>query len=249
MEEQNKNTMKTFLQIHLVVLIVNTLVLVAIFSGGDLLSIGNGGYDEYKPSVDSGADSGAGSGADSGADSGARVIEVLSVKDGEPVSGNKNSEILLVEYSDFECPFCSSFHPTAKRAVDELGIAWVYRHFPLSFHQTAEEGSIIAECVKDNLGNDEFLSFVDGVFENGTGNLDLYKSLGKREGLSDLQINTCLASDEYKSRVQNSLKEGSGIGVRGTPGAFIINRSTNKVAEVPGAVGFDTLRGIIDSVK
>ena len=237
MEEQNKNTMKTFLQIHLVVLIVNTLVLVAIFSGGDLLSIGNGGYDEYKPSVDSGADSGN------------RVLDVLSVKDGEAVSGNKNSEILLVEYSDFECPFCSRFHPTAKRAVNELGIAWAYRHFPLPSHQTAEEGAIIAECVKDNLGDDEFLSYVDGVFENGTGNLGLYKSLGKREGLSDLQINTCLASDEYKSRVQDSVAEGSGIGVRGTPGSFIINRSTNKIAEVPGAVDFDTLRGIIDSVK
>lgn len=80
------------------------------------------------------------------------------------IYGNKDAQVTIVEYSDFECPYCKQFQPTLKRIVDESngGVNWVYRHYPL--HQHSFEKLVAAECVSKIKGNDAFWKYSDLLF-------------------------------------------------------------------------------------
>jgi len=94
--------------------------------------------------------------------------EVTPVEEGEHILGNPaNAQVTIIEYSDFECPFCARFHPTLKRIVSESNgnVAWVYRQFPLTqIHQNALERAIASECVAKIKGNDAFWKYADLLF-------------------------------------------------------------------------------------
>jgi protein-disulfide isomerase len=81
------------------------------------------------------------------------------------IRGNKDAKIAVIEYSDFECPFCHRVHPTYKQIMDKYGdnVMWVYRHFPLSFHQDAEPLAIGSECASELGGSDAFWAFADQI--------------------------------------------------------------------------------------
>src|SRR3989344_5863622 len=81
--------------------------------------------------------------------------------------GSPDAPIVLIEYSDFQCPFCSRIDPTLKRIVAESNgqIAWVYRHLPLeSLHPEARPAALASECIAEQLGNDGFWKFADRIF-------------------------------------------------------------------------------------
>lgn len=87
----------------------------------------------------------------------------------EHIVGSPTAPIVLVEYSDFQCPYCKMIHPDLKRIVSESGgqISWVYRNFPLyQIHPQAENAANAAECIAAQLGNDAFWKFGDAIFES-----------------------------------------------------------------------------------
>ncbi|MFH1959629.1 MAG: thioredoxin domain-containing protein [Patescibacteria group bacterium] len=88
------------------------------------------------------------------------------ISEDDHLQGNKEAKIVLVEYSDFECPYCSGFHNTMNQVIKEYGdqIAWVYRHYPLGFHPNAQLAAQAAECVAEVGGNEAFWRFADQAF-------------------------------------------------------------------------------------
>ncbi len=125
--------------------------------------------------------------------------------DGEDhIRGNPNAPVKLVEFSDFECPFCKRFHPIMKRLMEEYGkegkVAWVYRHFPIdSLHSKARKEAQAAECANELGGNEAFWTFTDKLFavtpSNNRLDLGLLPRVAEEIGLDRAAFEACLEGD------------------------------------------------------
>lgn len=169
--------------------------------------------------------------------------------DRDHIRGNENADIFVVEYSDYECPFCARHHPTlATLLEDNDDIAVVYRHFPLSFHPAAEPLAQASECVWEQGGNDAFWEFTDLVFEQGA-------SVGKiveyadASGVNGQQVQDCVDSGKYADYVANDMAGGSAAGVTGTPGNVVINIETGESRLVSGAQPAASFQAAIDALR
>lgn len=111
------------------------------------------------------------------------------------IRGNPKAKVVLIEYSDLECPFCKRFHPTMQQVMNTYGdkVAWVYRHYPLSFHANAQKEAEATECAAELGGGKAFWTYLDKVMERttagGTGfALDQLAPLAKEIGLNDVKF-------------------------------------------------------------
>lgn len=141
------------------------------------------------------------------------------------VRGNIDAPIKIVEFSDYECPFCSRLHPTLERIVAESDgrIAWEYRHLPLPSHRNAEEAAYSGECIARLGGNKAFWSYTDEVFKNqGVLGTSFFESEAARLGIDLESFRTCIQGDEVKNIVENDLRTATSLGGRGTPFSVII---------------------------
>ncbi len=175
-----------------------------------------------------------------------------AVGNDDHVRGNKNASVTLIEYSDFECPFCKQFAPTTAQILTDYKdkVRLVYRHFPLSFHANAQKEAEASECVAKLSGEDAFWQFHDKIFErttsNGTGfALTDLGPLAKEIGVSQTKFQDCLDSGEMASVVSSDLNDGTTAGITGTPGTIIVDKN-GKAQIIPGAYPFATMKQIID---
>ena len=181
-----------------------------------------------------------------------QAVKVEKVSDKDHIRGNKDAKVFLIEYSDFECPFCARFHPTAQQMLDEYGddVAWVYRHFPLDIlHPRARPAAQASECAAELGGEDAFWSFIDEIFENQETALSDsgLKNTASRLGLDANAFSNCVESEKHKDKVEDQYQGGLTAGVMGTPGNFVMN-SNGEVWLIPGAVPFEVLKQTIDEV-
>ncbi|HAO81330.1 MAG TPA: hypothetical protein DDW92_02940 [Candidatus Veblenbacteria bacterium] len=173
----------------------------------------------------------------------------IAVKSTDYVRGSSEAPLTIVTYTDLECPYCKSFHPSMQRIMNEYSgqVRWIYRHFPLSFHVNAQKEAEAAECVGKLGGSEAYWNFIDKIFErttsNGTGFAltDLYP-LAKEVGVAEGRFRTCLDQGEMTSKVQADLQEGTSYGVQGTPTSFING------TPVEGAVPYEQLKAVVDQV-
>jgi protein-disulfide isomerase len=177
-------------------------------------------------------------------------------KENDYIRGNPDAPITLLEYSDFECPFCGRFHPTAKELVADYkgDVNWVYRHFPLSFHDpNATDQAMATECVGEQKGSEGFWKMTDLIYENTRGNKtgpmgDKLAELAVEAGANNATFKECMESEKFKDKVKGQLAEGSKAGVTGTPGNFIINNKTKEVMPMAGAQPYQALQAVIDEM-
>ena len=181
--------------------------------------------------------------------------QVDKLRGDDHIKGEKNARILLIEYSDLECPFCKSFHPTAKRIVDEFNgqVAWVYRHFPLdAIHSKADKEAEAVECANELSGNDGFWKLTDKIFEVTPSNnglpLEDLPNLAAGVGLNKAKFKTCLDSGKYKDHVEADYQSGIKAGISGTPGNILLDTKTGKTKLIPGALPFENFKAEIDSM-
>lgn len=162
------------------------------------------------------------------------------------IRGNKNATIAIIEYSDFECPFCARVHPTYKQIMDAYGddVMWVYRHYPLDFHPNAMPAAIASECVAEQ-NKDKFWQFADIVFERVSFD---YAAIAKEIGLNESQFKDCLSSGKYDQYIKDQMAGGTAAGVQGTPGNIILNVKSMDTRLVSGARDFATFKTDIDAM-
>lgn len=172
------------------------------------------------------------------------------------VYGNPNAEISLIEYSDFECPYCKTFHPTPKQIVDAYDgkVNWVFRHYPLSFHNpTAQLEAEASECVAELGGNDAFWKFTDFLYENSGLNgqgvpEEQLLAFVEELGLDVEQFKGCVSNGKYAERVQEDFEEGANSGITGTPGSILLNNQTGEVKLKSGALPFEAVKAEIEQL-
>lgn len=179
--------------------------------------------------------------------------------DDDPVLGDKNAPLTLVEFSDYECPFCKrSFDQLLpeleKNYIDSGKLKLVYRDFPLSFHANAHKEAEAAECARSQGDDATYFKFHDQIFtqttSNGTGlALTQLPVIARGLGLNVSQFQQCLDSGKFKDEVDKDIADGTAAGTSGTPSWFIGQSSKNGVISgrlVVGAQPFSAFKVIID---
>ena len=179
--------------------------------------------------------------------------------DDDPVLGNKNAKVTLIDFSDYECPFCKRYfdetYPQIKKDYVDTGkVKIVFRDLPLSFHQNAHKEAQAAECAREQGGDAVYYKYHDEIFNrttsNGTGlALTELPVIANDLGLNGSSLQSCLDSEKYKAEVDKDLADASAAGASGTPTFFIGKSTSNGVIEgskLVGAQPFSAFKTIID---
>ena len=173
----------------------------------------------------------------------AAPVQEFKITKNDHVRGDFAAPVTLVEYSDFECPFCGQAYPTFKKLlVDYSGkVRLVYKHFPLSFHPNAQSAAEASECA-DEQG--KFWEYHDKLFENQARgySLDNFKQWAKDLGLNTGKFNDCLDTGKYAGKVKADEADGQKRGVQGTPATFVNGQL------VSGAVPYESFKSVIDQI-
>lgn len=181
--------------------------------------------------------------------------------DMEPVSaddhiiGNPNADLVIVEYSDTECPYCKVFHQTMLRVMKEYGesgkVAWVYRHFPIdSLHEKARKEAEATECAAELGGEEKFWAYTNTLYATTNSNDSLdpaeLPKIAKVVGLDVKAFNTCLSSGKYAEKVEAHYQDAVRAGGRGTPNSIIVSKDGTKI-QIQGAQPYEAVKALIDA--
>lgn len=150
------------------------------------------------------------------------IVEVS--EDDDAFQGDPSAPVTIIEFSDFECPFCASFYRNTLSQIEEKYIKTgkvklVYRDYPLPFHSSAQKAAEAAECAREQ---EKFWEMHDAIFENqGAITLSDLKQYAVSLGLVGAPFNQCLDSGKYADEVKEDISDGAIAGVTGTPTFFI----------------------------
>jgi protein-disulfide isomerase len=177
----------------------------------------------------------------------AQVRTLLKAADG-PALGSKNPVILLVEFSDLECPHCKAAQPVLEKLVADFPqVRYIFQQFPLpaSLHPWARKAADYADCA-GRLDSEPFWKYVDAVFESQDSitpnNADeKLKELAGGAGLDAQKLSACAAAPETEARVKKSLELGEALDVNQTPTLFVNGRRILGIDSIP----YDTLKRLV----
>jgi len=177
--------------------------------------------------------------------------------DDDPIIGDPDAPITIVEFSDFQCPFCARFHiqtlPSILEEYIETGkVKLVFRDFPIqSIHPNALPASVASECANEQ---GKFKEMHDKLFDNQNewnkqetvDALSLFSQYATEIQLDQETFDSCLTNGSYIEEIRNDLDDGRDYGVSGTPGFFVGNDQIGYV-ELKGAQPFESFKKIIDA--
>jgi len=169
----------------------------------------------------------------------------------EPSIGNADAPVTIIEFSDFQCPFCRRFWADTygqlrKEYIDTGKVRLVFRDYPLPFHEAAMPSALAANCAHEQ---GKFWQYHDKIFseqeKQGQGTASYgaaeLKTWAQQTGLDMGKFNQCFDGSTYSGEIQNDITAGSASGVSGTP-SFVINGEL-----LVGAQPFASFKAIIDS--
>jgi len=186
-----------------------------------------------------------------------QTIQPIRVSlDDDPLKGNPSAEITIVEFSDFQCPFCARFHATTLPQIEQNYLStgkvnFVYRDFPIqSIHPNALPAALAAECADDQ---GKFWEYHDKLFQNqrswqGLGiqtGINTFKEYAQELGLNLEEFNSCLDSRKYAQEINDDLQDGRDYGVTGTPGFFVGNEKIGFI-KIIGAQPYSVFQNVLN---
>ena len=157
-----------------------------------------------------------------------------------PAKGGANAQIEVIEFADFQCPYCLAAAPTVKKVLETYGdrIRLVYRHYPLPNHPQARPAAEAAQCANEQ---GQFWPYHDRLFAEAgkLSDADLKKAAADL-GMDAARFNTCVDEHRYKAVVEADQQAGNDAGVNGTPAFFVNGRLLS------GAQPFEAFKRVID---
>lgn len=183
--------------------------------------------------------------------------------DDDPILGDKNAPLTMIEFSDYECPFCKRhfdkvYSEIKKNYIDTGKLKLVYRDFiAVSGHNPlATSEAMAAQCAKDQGGDTAYFKYHDEIFKRTTSNgnglaVSQLPAIAKELGLNVNTFQQCLDSNKYKAEVQKDIADASKAGVSGTPSFFIGKSSPDGLIEgtiIIGAQPYSAFKVIIDQL-
>lgn len=169
--------------------------------------------------------------------------------DDDPVLGDKNANVTMIEFSDYQCPVCQRFHaevfPLLKtKYIDTGKMKLVYRDLPLtSIHPNAYPAALAADCVKDQGGDSMYYKMHENMFKaelSADLTSDVLQKAAADSGADVAEFDKCVAADKFKDEIAKDVKDATDLGFRGTPG-FLINGYM-----MDGLYGLEAYEQVID---
>ncbi len=178
----------------------------------------------------------------------------VTLRSDDALRGDPKASIVVVEYSDSDCPFCQRFHETMKEVVttSKGTVAWVYRHFPLSIHPNARNEAIALACVKNIGGNEAFWNFLDTVIDvtlTPEKSTAMFTTIAKEQKIDSALFATCLVNPSIAKMIDEQSAEAQALGARGTPFSVVLNTKTGAQKVIPGALPIEEVQKIIASLQ
>lgn len=174
-----------------------------------------------------------------------KFVETPSVSEDDIQIGAKDAKVKIVEFSDFQCPYCRTFQlNTIQKILKDYGgkVLFVYKNFPLEFHTQAENAALAARCANEQ---GKFEAYSSKLFDiqNDWGKSEgtqKFKAYAAQLGLNSAQFNECLDDKKYQDKVNRDKEEAKSFGISGTPSIFINDQFKS------GAVEYEDIKKIID---
>lgn len=170
--------------------------------------------------------------------------------DDDAVLGDADAPLTLVEFSDYECPFCKRhFSQTLPQLISEYvetgKLKLVFRDFPLGFHQQALPAASAAECVRDQKGDEAYFEMHDKLF-SGELSAEVFAGYAEELGVNMTEYNDCIDSGKFTDEINADMAAGGKFGVTGTPGFVLTDGDTFK--SIKGAQPFASFKSQIEAM-
>jgi len=159
-----------------------------------------------------------------------------------PIRGAAGAPVTVVEFADYQCPYCRQMEPALKRLGEDFAgkVRFAFKDFPLPNHPHAEKAAEAARCAG---GQGKYWAFHDRMYAIPPGDelsVPQLKAFARDEKLDTARFDQCLDSGKEAAAVQKDAAEGRGLGIAGTPGFFVNGHFLS------GAVGYETLREVVE---
>lgn len=141
------------------------------------------------------------------------------------VRGNPNAKYTVIEYTDFQCPYCAQFHEAMSAIVKEADVRWVYRHFPLAFHPLAARAAEAAECAGEH---GKFWEYSDALYAlKDKMTEDSFVKIAQKLGINWVSFSLCMSANKYAAIVSAQHEDGVKLRISGTPSFYLNGKRFN----------------------
>jgi protein-disulfide isomerase len=190
------------------------------------------------------------------------IVDIKPVSMSDHILGNPDAKVTIIEFSDFECPYCQQFHTTMNRIMDEYGqtgqVAWVYRHFPIvDIHENAYGAALASECAasigKKTGNSNAFWDYADNIFSEFPVDLSLENLVYQATilDIDELEFRSCLENTRFSDDVDSDINDGLELmkitDDFATPYNLIIS-NTGLQTRISGSASYSDMKNIIDAM-